>query len=88
MNRVGRVTSELQHHISDIILNEIKDPRVGFVTVTAVEVTADLQTARIYFTVLGDVAMRTLCYSGLYLVGSFTYTMVDYMLENKDRLLV
>lgn len=44
----------MKKELSDIIGRKLKDPRVGFVTVTDVEVTGDLQQAKVYLTVLGD----------------------------------
>jgi len=37
-----------------MLLKEVKDPHIGFVTITDVEVSKDLQTAKIYYTILGD----------------------------------
>jgi ribosome-binding factor A len=48
----------LVHEISQIIRRELRDPDVGFVTITDAEVTPDLRHARIYFSVLGDEAQR------------------------------
>jgi ribosome-binding factor A len=44
----------MKKEIADIIRYSIKDPRVGFVTVTRVEVAGDLQHAKVYVSVLGD----------------------------------
>ncbi|GGE46191.1 ribosome-binding factor A [Pullulanibacillus camelliae] len=52
--RVNRVAEQMKKELSDIISNRIKDPRVGFVTVTGVDVTGDLQQATAYITVLGS----------------------------------
>lgn len=57
--RVGRVGEQLKKEISDIIQNELKDPRVGFVTVTDVEMTGDLQIAKVYVSVLGSDEQKT-----------------------------
>jgi len=43
---------------SEILAREVHDPEVGFVTVTRVRVSADLQVARIYYTSMGDAAAR------------------------------
>lgn len=51
--RIGRVAEQMKKELADIIRNEIKDPRVGFVTVTRVEVSSDLGYARVYVSVLG-----------------------------------
>jgi ribosome-binding factor A len=48
----------LVHEISDIIRRELKDPRVGFVTITDAEITSDLCHARVFFTVLGEATAR------------------------------
>lgn len=52
--RANRVSEEIKKVIGDIITRKLKDPRVGFVTITDVEVTGDLQQAKIFLTVLGD----------------------------------
>ena len=52
--RQERVAFLLKREISDIILKEIKDPRVGFVTLTRVKVSRDLKYAKIYFSVLSS----------------------------------
>jgi ribosome-binding factor A len=53
MSRVERVAEALRKEISNIIHDELKDPRIGFVTVTRIEVTHDLRYAKIFFSVLG-----------------------------------
>jgi ribosome-binding factor A len=52
--RANRVAEQMKKELGDIIGRKLKDPRVGFVTVTGVEVTGDLQQSKIYITVLGD----------------------------------
>jgi ribosome-binding factor A len=52
--RPSRVAEEIKKEVSVIIQREVKDPRVGFVTVTGVEVTNDLRYAKIYVSVLGS----------------------------------
>lgn len=51
--RQRRVQELLVQEISDIIRRDLKDPRIGFVTITDAEVTPDLRHARVYFSVLG-----------------------------------
>jgi ribosome-binding factor A len=51
--RTDRVGEEFREILAEAI-QELKDPRVGFVTVTAVKVSPDLQVAWVYYTVLGD----------------------------------
>jgi ribosome-binding factor A len=52
--RQEKVEELLKVEISDIIQRELKDPRVGFITVTDVEITPDLRHARVFVSVLGD----------------------------------
>ncbi|GGB30654.1 ribosome-binding factor A [Lentibacillus populi] len=52
--RANRVAEQMKKELGDILGRKIKDPRVGFVTVTDVEVTGDLQQAKIFISVLGD----------------------------------
>ena len=52
--RVEKVQELMKQEISDIIFNELKDPRIGFVTVTSVACTEDLREAKIYVSVMGD----------------------------------
>lgn len=53
MSRAERVAQALKKEVGSIIHDELKDPRIGFVTVTRVELTHDLQCAKIFFSVLG-----------------------------------
>ena len=55
--RVQRIREEIKKEASDII-RKLKDPRVGFVTVTDVEVSADLRHVKIFVSVLGDESAR------------------------------
>jgi ribosome-binding factor A len=48
--RTQRIESEIQRVLSALIAREVKDPRVGNVTVTAVSMAADMGTARVFFT--------------------------------------
>jgi ribosome-binding factor A len=52
--RTGRVGEQIKKEISGIIQTELKDPRVGFITVTGVDVTGDLSQARVYLSILGS----------------------------------
>ena len=54
-NRGFRVADQIQRDLSELIARELKDPRVGMVTVNAVEVTPDYAHAKVYFSLLvGD----------------------------------
>jgi ribosome-binding factor A len=51
--------------LAEAIAEELKDPRVGFVTVTDVTTSPDLRSARVYVSVLGDAAVRSDSLDGL-----------------------
>lgn len=53
MSRQERVAEAIKKEVSIIIHDELKDPRLGFVTITGAEVTHDLRQAKIFFSVLG-----------------------------------
>jgi ribosome-binding factor A len=63
--RIRRVNEAMRAVLSDAIATEIKDPRVGFVTVTGVKTSPDLRQARVYVSVLGDDAARDGTMQGL-----------------------
>lgn len=57
-SRPDRVGEEIRQEIGRLLLREVRDPGLGFLTLTRVKVTRDLQLARIYYTQLGDEAAR------------------------------
>jgi len=64
-DRTRRVNEAVRHVLSEAITRELKDPRVGFVTVTAVDISPDLRNARVYVSVLGDDEVRAESLAGL-----------------------
>jgi ribosome-binding factor A len=63
--RTRRVEEAVRAILSDAIAKDLKDPRVGFVTITGVKTSPDLRYARVYFTVLGDERARSRSVAGL-----------------------
>lgn len=57
--RATKLAERIQEIVARMLDGRVKDPRLGFVTVTAVRVTGDLQHASVFYTVLGDEAART-----------------------------
>ncbi len=53
-NRVLKVADRIKEVIAQLLETRVKDPRLGFITITDVRVTGDLQQASIFYTVLGD----------------------------------
>jgi ribosome-binding factor A len=64
-SRMRRVDEAVRAVLSDAITSDLKDPRVGFVTVTDVKTSPDLRHARVYVSVLGDEAARAASLEGL-----------------------
>lgn len=60
-----RVDEAIRQVIGEAAAGELKDPRVGFVTVTDVKTSADLRHARVYVSVLGDAQLREGTLEGL-----------------------
>ena len=56
--RTARVSRQILQELSDVIERELKDPRVGMITLTTVQMTPDLHTARVFFSRLGTPAER------------------------------
>ncbi|MEP6701522.1 MAG: 30S ribosome-binding factor RbfA [Betaproteobacteria bacterium] len=63
--RARRVAEQIQRELMDLLRFEVKDPRVGMVTITSVDVTADLAHANILFTHLGGGAHADEATTGL-----------------------
>jgi ribosome-binding factor A len=63
-DRMRRVNAAVREVLSETV-GELKDPRIGFVTVTGVETSPDLRTARVYVSVLGSERKRENTLAGL-----------------------
>ncbi len=64
-DRMRRVNEAVREVLSERIAEGLKDPRIGFVTLTAVETSPDLRHARVFVSVLGDQAERERTLTGL-----------------------
>lgn len=58
-NRVLKVADRIKEVIAQLLETRVKDPRLGFITITDVRVTGDLQQASIFYTVLGEDEARS-----------------------------
>ena len=63
--RAAKLQELMKQEISQIILQELKDPRIGFVTVTKVSVTGDLREAKVYVSLMGSDEQIKDCWQGL-----------------------
>lgn len=74
--RPERVQEALRQEISNIVHDEMKDPRIGFLTITKVELTKDLRHAKVFFSVLGDTKDKALALKGLNSAKGFIRSLV------------
>ena len=69
--RAQRVAETIHKEISGLLIKGLKDPRIGFVTITAVDVTPDLRQARVYYTLMGSQEERVQTQAGLTSCASY-----------------
>jgi ribosome-binding factor A len=75
--RPEKVQEALRQEISKIVQAELKDPRLGFITITKVGLTKDLRYARIYFSVLGDDRAKKNALHGLRSARGFIKNLIS-----------
>ena len=80
-DRIDKVNQALRKEIGTIVQFELKDPRLEFVTITYVEVTRDLQHARVYFSVLGDAKRIHTAQQGLESARGFIRRIVGQRIQ-------
>ena len=81
--RTMRLAQQLQQEIALIIHRELKDPRLGFVTITKVELSRDLSHAKVLFSCLGEGEERTRCQEALDHSTGFIYGLIKKRLRLK-----
>jgi ribosome-binding factor A len=78
-NRGLRVADQIQRDLGELIAREVKDPRVGMVTITGVEVTPDYAHAKVFFSqLMGD---KELCLEGLQKSAGYLRTLLFKRLQ-------
>lgn len=70
-SRPERIADQIRAEVSTMISRELSDPGLGFITITKVKVSPDLQHARVYYTTLGDKTARKNTASALGRAASF-----------------
>jgi len=81
--RPEQVAETVRQVIADAVLQEIRDPRVGFVTITHVQVTGDLSVATVRVSVMGDEAGRAAALEGLESAAGFLRSRVSKALATR-----
>jgi ribosome-binding factor A len=69
--RAERVGEAIRAAIADMLLRDIKDPRIGMITLTTVELSDDLRHGKVFFSCIGDEAVRQRSLSGLRSAAGF-----------------
>lgn len=80
--RADQVGGQVRREIMDIIGRDLKDPRIGFVSITAVRMSPDLRSARVRISVLGDEAARQASLAGLESAKGLIRHQLGRRLEN------
>ncbi|MDP1680679.1 MAG: 30S ribosome-binding factor RbfA [Burkholderiales bacterium] len=80
-SRPRRVAEQIQRELAELIQLEVKDPRVGMVTLTGVEVSADYAHAKVFFSLLGDQARINEALKGLYSAAGFLRSQVAHRMK-------
>ena len=81
--RMRRVDEAMREVLSDTLTKDVKDPRVGFVTITDVKTSPDLRHARVYVSVLGDAAAVEASLDGLRSAHGFLQARINSELRLK-----
>jgi ribosome-binding factor A len=79
--RIAKVAEAVREQVSTSILFELKDPRVKYVTVTGVEVSADLRNAKVHVSVMGDEKTQRLTLQGLQSARGFLQAKIAEHLQ-------
>lgn len=81
MSRIERVAHEIKKEMGAIVQNELGDPRVGFITIMRVEITKDLQLAKVYFSVMGNDQQKVKAQEGLESAKGFIRRLIGQRLK-------
>jgi ribosome-binding factor A len=81
--RTAKVNALIKSEISDIIRRKIKDPRIGFATITSVEVSKDLRVAKVFVSVYGDEESKKKTLEGLISAAGFVHNELRKRLRIK-----
>jgi ribosome-binding factor A len=80
-SRPERVADQVRAEVSTMIARDLHDPGIGFITITRVQVSSDLQHARVFYTTLGDPAARKNTAKALERASSFMRRQIGQRLR-------
>lgn len=79
--RAERVGESIREAIAEMLLREVKDPRIGMVTLTTVQLTDDLRHAKVHFSCVGDPVARSRSLQGLRSASGFLRAQLTRRLQ-------
>jgi ribosome-binding factor A len=78
--RTSRIADQIQREVAELVRTEVRDPRVGMVTLTAVELSRDQSHAKVFFTVLGPETAAEEAQEGLQRAAGFLRSQLAHRL--------
>ena len=81
--RVDRLQEQIKKEISHIIKNQVKDPRIGFVTITRVELSRDKKFAKVFISIFGEESTIKKSFKGLESAKSFIRSSLGQSLRTR-----
>ena len=81
MSRVERVAELIREEISEILREDVSDPRVGFVSITRVDISPDLENAKVFVSILGNEEKKKESMKGLNSATGFIRGKLGHLLE-------
>lgn len=81
--RSARIADQIQRSLAELIRTEVRDPRVGLVTLTGVELSRDQSHAKVFFTVLGSAAQAEEAAAGLGRAAGFLRSELAHRLTTR-----
>jgi ribosome-binding factor A len=81
--RLARIADQIQRELSELVREELRDPRVKLVTLTGVELSRDQSHAKVFFTVLGSAEEIEACGEGLARAGGFLRAGLAHRLSTR-----
>ena len=81
--RSARIADQIQRSLAELIRTEVRDPRVGMITLTAVELSRDQSHAKVFFTVLGPQAAGAEALEGLTRAAGFLRSQLAHELTTR-----
>lgn len=79
--RTERIAQQIQRELAELLRTEVKDPRIGMVTITGVEVTRDYAHAKVFYTALGDEKNHADIDEGLQRAAGFLHSQLFHRLK-------